>query len=785
MNNNIDVLRNYIQKIAKQTLGKTVQDSIVSGTIKQSLAGIYEVQLINGSSVSLVYAHALKDDTFKEGDNVYLIKANYEAGDLYTSEYIIFGLVNLVNEEYKAATAYERFVAEVGSDEQNLISTDEVIIISNENYPLLIQNIRVYGYFDISAAVDVTDIPTGNDIFDYGIEISLQDEDGKILEYFKFNPPYFIGQPYKISNSNQHRFIELNKNLQDRVSKIILKQYADEDVTVSFTNIKITSGRVLDALNNFSLKIFAENERKYIYKDKNSLIKKLKVTATGFFETQPLSANVLQYFWFRKDDSITIDSEMKQEGGGYSPLAGAGWSCLTTFKYAQVCADGKIENDTNIKLWNSKNNIFEFNDNALPKYENIIKCIALYQGNPIESNELVIYNYNHENFDATTTADKTELKLITREDKITLTCNVIDNNIVTKVNNNTFTYKWYYKENETKEEVLGEIEKIEVSADNPTIKITDKDENGEDKITEKSFNFVSGIRTFYCEVYTNNILVATSNDIAIESLISDYEAEQLYEATNHKIWLSEQESEKFQSEVEREEGSSFAYKDWKSERGLTPIEIDYTNDEKIKEKIQQNEKLFVYYSSQLVIQKGVQNSTIISKKDWSKPIIVRYVTLEGEKLKDLYTDVVLDQLNAFNELTNNNQNQGLFYDKTDPNSDPNVYVNATYIKTGALTVKAKDEEGKENIIFQAGWNKDDNNTPLVKIAGFDVSNNLIEHKGDKGSEYVALGTNKLKLGTSLEYSYINKTGNLTINGSIQSDDFKSTSIFLWAEDIDE
>lgn len=775
MSNNINVFRNYIQKIAKQTLGKTVQDSIVSGTIKQSLAGVYEVQLINGSSVSLVYAHALKDDTFKEGDNVYLIKANYEAGDLYTSEYIIFGLVNLVNEEYKAATAYERFVAEVDSDEQNFISVDEVIIISNENYPLLIQNIRVYGYFDISATVDVIDIPTGNDIFDYGIEISLQDEDGKILEYFKFNPPYFIGQPYKISNSNQHRFIELNKNLQDRVSKIILRQYADEDVTVSFTNIKITSGSVLDALNNFSLKISAKNERKYIYEDRDDLIKKfetLKVTATGFFETQPLSANVLQYFWFRKDDSITIDSEMKQDGGGYSPLAGAGWSCLTTFKYAQVCADGKIENDTNIKLWNSKNNVFEFNDDALPKYENIIKCIALYQGNPIESNELVIYNYNHENFDATITADKTELKLITREDKITLTCNVIDNNIVTKVNNNTFTYKWYYKENETKEEVPGETERIEISA---------------------SFNFVSGTRTFYCEVYTNNILVATSNDIAIESLISNYEAEQLYEATNHKIWLSEQESEKFQSKVTREEGSSFAYKDWESENELTSIKEDYTNDEKIKEKIieegLQENKLFVYYSSQLVIQKGVQNSTIISKKDWSKPIIVRYVTLEGTVLEDLYTDVVLDQLNAFNELTNNNQNQGLFYDKTDPNSDPNVYVNATYIKTGALTVKAKvkDEEGKEKekVVFQAGWDTDANKTPLVKIAGFDVGITQISHNGENNEDKVVLGEQEFILGTSLEYKY-NSRGQLTIDGEIKSKDFNgASSIFLWGAEKEE
>lgn len=55
-------------------------------------------------------------------------------------------------------------------------------------------------------------------------------------------------------------------------------------------------------------------------------------------------------------------------------------------------------------------------------------------------------------------------------------------------------------------------------------------------------------------------------------------------------------------------------------------------------------------------------------------------------------------------------------DPTNRKDDLELYINAEYIKTGAFTVKNGND-----ILFQAGLDKDNNNKPVVKIAGFDVS----------------------------------------------------------------
>ena len=73
-------------------------------------------------------------------------------------------------------------------------------------------------------------------------------------------------------------------------------------------------------------------------------------------------------------------------------------------------------------------------------------------------------------------------------------------------------------------------------------------------------------------------------------------------------------------------------------------------------------------------------------------------------------------------------------------TDGNMYVNATYINTGALTVKkGGDGTDKNEVIFSAGW--DANNMGKVEMAGWEVTNNYIRRKskslGSEGSMYLS------------------------------------------------
>jgi hypothetical protein len=57
-----------------------------------------------------------------------------------------------------------------------------------------------------------------------------------------------------------------------------------------------------------------------------------------------------------------------------------------------------------------------------------------------------------------------------------------------------------------------------------------------------------------------------------------------------------------------------------------------------------------------------------------------------------------------------------------------LYINATYINTGALTVtKGGDGDDKNSVVFSAGWGKDDNNNDIgiVNLAGWDITENAI------------------------------------------------------------
>lgn len=704
-NNSIENLHKYIQKVAKKTMGASVEQTILTGTITHIAAGIYEVQI--EKTTDLVAATAIGDATYKEGDKVFLLLAESNTGDNLGKQYQIFGLVNLTETAYKMSSEYERFVADLKSQYKDKDKENEFYEFSDEEYdifeslsgtkPELIQNIKLFGVIDLTASFELD--KTLDSILDYGLKLQLLQLKGEnkiILEEVILNTPYFIGQPYKKGKLEQHRFVQINKDKKDFVEDISLVAFNNTGTTLRISNIQITSGEVLDFTDRFSIKINSNST--YINNNPNEDI---TITATGYFDNQALSADVMKYFWFIKDNNITSESA---ETAGFNALAGAGWRCLNTLQYAKEVNGNALQENLNIKLWDAKNNFLKLNRDSLKDYENIIKCIALYQDVSIESKELIVYNFQKENFNGNIIADKTNLVLIYPDDKITLTCNIIDNNIVTKTKNYVFTYKWYIDNTEI---IIESNNELEVSSD---------------YINESQNLFEEGTHSFFCEVYIDeDILIYDSfvegPEIKIESKVKDYLDKELTETINYSCWVSQNNNEIFNSDISNE-ADGFKYKVWSPENDdLATISGNPNENNSFKDLESGN--YFVYVSEQIVISKG---SKIFEKLDWSKPIILRYIQVTEEKeVIDIYDQNVLDQQNIFNTLTNNGTSQGIFY------KDNEVFINATYIKTGAFTV----EDDNNKILFQAGWDKDKEGEPLVQIAGFKVDNITFQSKDGK------------------------------------------------------
>lgn len=105
---------------------------------------------------------------------------------------------------------------------------------------------------------------------------------------------------------------------------------------------------------------------------------------------------------------------------------------------------------------------------------------------------------------------------------------------------------------------------------------------------------------------------------------------------------------------------------------------------------------------------------------------ITYSNASAPRLIEAYADnnaISADTYATFLSLTNFGKTQGLSYD-----SDGGLYINASYINTGALTITRKkpgdDGFDLNDVLFAAGWG--DDGTPYLKLGGFEVAPNGID-----------------------------------------------------------
>lgn len=143
---------------------------------------------------------------------------------------------------------------------------------------------------------------------------------------------------------------------------------------------------------------------------------------------------------------------------------------------------------------------------------------------------------------------------------------------------------------------------------------------------------------------------------------------------------------------------------------------------------------YLYYTRQTIWFEERNDIYFFLRVDgYSMPVILRQVGLDssGNSTNIKYGNSI-SQINTFNQLTQYGKEEGIFYQDGEE-GDNHLYINASFINTGALRVGDANNER-----FYASLDEDE-----VKIAGFTVDENSLWSGDPINGPYVKLSTGGL------------------------------------------
>ena len=473
-NSNSEYLHNYIRRVAKQEQESVDTSNVYTGTIEATQSGIYTVTLNQSDNSSSVLAIPIvTGDIYDKKDYVYLLKANTTA----TVNYFIVGKVDAVQETFFNLTDLERFNPDSAKTEDYVFGTESSVFIEDENN--IFNNISNLGYFQFEVKFN-SKIDKDTD----GFEIYLNyTSDNEYDALFTFKAYEFIGQPNeKNYNLVQKKIFHLPTDIT--ITNIKIKKIGNFTVL----GVNLVAGSLLEVSAAYQNNIIVQNDRNYFEKemhDASNPLNTITLTSKVYYNNKPLVGDVLQYYWFLKDDEATDD-----ESVDYLDIEGAGngWRCLNAFTLATT-ADGQ-----EIRLWDNKNNFIVLNKtNEFVNFSNFVnkvKCIVKYLDNFIESDLIDIYNYDYEQFSATLMTNVDPVIIINRDDEIQLECKIINNNSKSNLSDFVYKYEWH----------LGDTVLSNLKDD--LIKVQDKSSTSleEEDMQENVREMENDIEEYYCKI---------------------------------------------------------------------------------------------------------------------------------------------------------------------------------------------------------------------------------------------------------------------------------------------
>ena len=739
-NSNSEYLHNYIRKVAKQEQESVDTSNIYTGTIEATQSGIYTVTLNQSDNSSSVLAIPIvTGDIYDKNDYVYLLKANTTA----TVNYFIVGKVDAVQETFFNLTDLERFNPDSAKTKDYVFGAESSVVIEDENN--IFNNISNLGYFQFEVKFNSK---IDNDTDGFEIYLNYVD-DNEYSALFTFKAYEFIGQPNeKNYNLVQKKIFHLPADIT--ITNIKIKKIGNFTVL----GVNLVAGSLLEVSAAYQNNIIVQNDRNYFEKempDASNPLNTITLTSKVYYNNKPLVGDALQYYWFLKDDEAIDD-----ESVDYLDIEGAGngWRCLNAFTSATTADEQEI------RLWDNKNNFIVLNKtNKFVNFSNFVnkvKCIVKYFDNFIESDLIDIYNYDYEQFSATLTTNVDPVIIINRDDEIQLECKITNNNSKSNLSDFVYKYEWHLGNT-----VLSNLK-------DGLIKVQDKSSTflEEKDIQENVREMENNIEEYYCKVsiYHKNDVIdgeviegkqpiseEISNTIQVTSAAAatDIQEEVQYKyyiADNHRVTFKENVQVSEDTELSKWSGDWDIYDSNVTKPTWTDGSFEVVfNDLNLFNNKDKTKEYFVYYTKRTVVRQGLK---ILRKETGSFPQIARSVIYVDDGWKNHRVGDNVNQLNTFNQLTKNGEEDGIHYaeipELVKDSSTP--IWGTTYYKRIATDSNIEYEPItlKETISFKETEtyyvpNEDGNYSIVAKSTGYD--SNIDYYKKINDTEYQKLIVN--------------------------------------------
>ena len=254
--------------------------------------------------------------------------------------------------------------------------------------PMIEENIMRSSAIQLSATVRTALPPEQQFNGHYGIRFVLEfktnDNEDIIERNYDLDDIHFSGQPYRLVLASAQKYAyEIDAINFIRVKEIYLfcynfpNQADDKPADIFISNLGFTSGDIVNAMASSLTKIMITPATpSFTVNDLEDT--EVQATAQVYIKGRPINptSQVLEYYWFKEDASVTSNSK------NYCEYGGDGWKCLNQASDVSETAN----------LWVPALNTWTFVKAENPVYLNKYKCVAVYKGYAIVK-EFNVINY--------------------------------------------------------------------------------------------------------------------------------------------------------------------------------------------------------------------------------------------------------------------------------------------------------------------------------------------------------------------------------------------------------
>lgn len=720
-NLDFSVLLDVIANIANSASATEAEKytSITTAYIVSNIdANIYKYKVQDQDSIYEATMLSPNDSPYNANDKVYVL----HFGDQDKTKKIL-GLASAVEKEILTQRAKNQYANKLEFIGESLNFGKGNVAISNLNtfkQELFRQEENSEGVMvqagggHFAAAASVSSTIDKNIKCKYGIRIDFLNN-GKVVKTFTFDSTEFVGNIYNLKNSYQQKVFSI-ENIPFTNIEVLVDYKGIEKSLIEFNNITLTPVIPADnssedygaIVKNPSEKGYItglkEEDKEFITLEAGLTLWKTEIKPT---DREADGADIIDYFWFRKNDSINYNSL------NYCEYGGEGWECLGSRKEIKILEKEIDENGAETGNWKEAvkgiewlemEPTFKVHKGNAPEFENKYKVVIKYHNMILSSEPYTIVNSSKVPYTAIIDDSVYQITTTTEGESgstVSLTCKVNANNESAVA---TATYQWYKKR--ATEDKFDAIDTND-TANKQTLVLRPQD--------------IDVVNDFKCYVkFTGNFNgTVSSNTVTVKDL-TDLVNKDTYKEEKQVLyqWVEGLKTPELPSnDVDYATGN---LKGWSKTRAAAP------NKEGIVYYLNYTERTIIYFQ-------GV----LYSKTNWTTPEIIAS--------KDSENSALMEQFNTFRALTADGEKQGTFY--TD---NKELFINADFINTGTLRVADGDKE-----IFLATIHE-----PAVKIAGLEATSTSLSNNNEKNPLLIDSGKSKIVVGNirlEKENSYIPST----------------------------